>query len=233
MQLMLPWVQPLHPQERSGAQQVSGRVGRHLLIGLLVAATVLPTPGCRGSGGMDGLHWESRLVSREAAMDPDAPESDEHMLRKNTAEKMRQAVKAEGARVKRVRRERDLGSGSKLARRTLATVNTDGSVEEMSRSRRDSSVWYADEALREAVEDRPDVFQHPPIEDSDELALWLSIAESQAKIERRQRELDRRLWVAAKAGNLAAARHALEMGASPNATDPNGAPLLVLAAGGG
>ena len=203
---------------------------------MMLALAMMPTSGSAGGSAGDrkhGLHWQTRPARRETTIDIDAPESDEHMMRENTAEEMRKAVREEGARVKRVRQLRDLGSGSKLARQATATVNVDGSVEAKSRSRKDPSVWYADEALREAVEDRPDVFQHPPIEDSDELALWLSIAEAQAKVERRQRELDRRLWVATKAGDSAAARNALMMGASPNATDPNGSPLLVVAAGGG
>ena len=202
------------------------------LWGVLVLVCIPPS-GYAGGKGMDGLHWQGRPEPRETAIDIDAPESDEHMRRENVAEEMRKAVREEGARVKRAHELRNLGSGTKLARQAIATLREDGSIEAMSRSRKDSSVWYADEALREAVEDRPDVFQHPPIEDSDELSLWLSIAEAQAKVERRQRELNRRLWVATKASDVAAARHALMMGASPNATDPNGSPLLILAAGGG
>ena len=63
--------------------------------------------------------------------------------------------------------------------------------------------------------------------------VTVTIAEAQAKIERRQRELDRRIWVASKQGDSAAAVAAFGLGGSANATDPNGSPSVILACGGG
>ena len=127
---------------------------------------------------------------REPLVSDSEPDSDTFALRAKASKQMKEAVDAEGARVARAKRKADRGSGFVPHAAGGEIVEADGSVKAMSRSRKDSTVFYADEALREAVEDRPDVFQHPPIEDSDELVLWLSIAEAQAKVERRQRELD-------------------------------------------
>ena len=202
-----------------------------LLVVVSVAAALLPRGGCAGSEA-GGLHWRQPEM-REPLVSDSESDSDTFALRAKASKQMKEAVDAEGARVARAKRKADRGSGFVPHAAGGEIVEADGSVKAMSRSRKDSTVFYADEALREAVEDRPDVFQHPPIEDSDELVLWLSIAEAQAKVERRQRELDRRLWVAAKRGDVAQARHALEMGALPGTCDPNGTPALVLAAGGG
>ena len=201
------------------------------LLAVALAASLLP---CVGSASSEagGLHWRQQ-EAREPLVPQGDSDSDHPYARKKAREIMKQAVDAEGERVARVKQKLDQGSGFVPHGIGGQVVEADGSVAQVSRSRKDSSVFYDDEALREAVEDRPDVFQHPPIEDSDEFVLWLSIAEAQAKVERRQRELNRRLWVAAKRGDVAQARLALEMGASPQATDPNGTPVLLLAAGGG
>lgn len=206
------------------------RAGRALLAGV-VFTCLLSTAGGEGRGG---LHWKAPKSRHESAISlQESSEDDMYVKRRKTAQKMNTAVAREGARVKDAKRKRNTGSGTRVAGLPDATLMEDGSVVSMVQSRKDDGVFYSDEAVREAVEDRPDVFQHPPIEDSEELALWLSIAEAQAKIERRQRELDRRIWVASKQGDSAAAVAAFGLGGCANATDPNGSPSVILACGGG
>jgi hypothetical protein len=154
-----------------------------LLLAAALAATFLPCVGCGSSAAVEGMHWKTRPAPRESFTDYEASDDDEYMLRDKTREDMQNAVNEEGARVARIKKKMNIGSGFVARGLPVAEVEEDGSVHSMSRSRKDPSVWYADEALREAVEERPDVFQHPPIEDSDELSVWFAIAEAQAKAE--------------------------------------------------
>ena len=154
-----------------------------LLLAAALAATFLPCVGCGSSAAVEGMHWKTRPAPRESFTDYEASDDDEYMLRDKTREEMKNAVNEEGARVARIKKKMNIGSGFVARGLPVAEVEEDGSVHSMSRSRKDPSVWYADEALREAVEERPDVFQHPPIEDSDELSVWFAIAEAQAKAE--------------------------------------------------
>mmetsp|Transcript_37855 Transcript_37855/g.94892 ORF Transcript_37855/g.94892 Transcript_37855/m.94892 type:complete len:474 (-) Transcript_37855:51-1472(-) len=83
--------------------------------------------------------------------------------------------------------------------------------------------------MMEAV-DPQDTFYHPPITNQDELAVWLAIAEVQAKAERRHRELDMRMVVASKTGNESLARRVYPEGADVCARDGDGTPALYWAA---
>ncbi|EKX35355.1 hypothetical protein GUITHDRAFT_118479 [Guillardia theta CCMP2712] len=103
----------------------------------------------------------------------------------------------------------------------------------MVRSRLDENVWYDNEELRASAEDLPNLFYHPPIQNEDELAIWMSIAELQAKNERRFRALNRKLVVAVKRNDLDAAKQAIDQGASVHIPNSKGIPLVMLAAGSG
>eukprot|EP00960_Hanusia_phi_P049871 759832-Hanusia_phi.AAC.1 len=154
-------------------------------------------------------------------------------LRPSYRKEANEAARREGKRKKERRLKLLEGKGTRLSSEPNKAYMVDGTDLSMVQSRLDDGVWYENEELRTAAEDAPNLFYHPPIQNEEELAIWVSIAETQARNERRFRELNRRLVVAVRRNDLDTARKWIEEGASVNIPNSEGIPLVVIAAGSG
>lgn len=194
--------------------------GMHHALMLLLSATLCL---CVDPTQKSGLHW-SKPQGKVDWTEPTVKKDDwSRQDWRRDSKRLQEEIKEE----EQTRQMKRLATEEREDRREFEGGG-DGEAGETD-SELDPELSYDEHRDRKAAASR-NVFWHPPIRTPQELAKWAAVAEAQAKIERRYRELNRRLLVAVKAENMSAALAALEQGADANATDVQGTPVLCWAA---